>query len=296
MEPSKLKDYQYYPSSPQEQWLESPGMRLHYLKWNEGKKPLIGLHGLASSAQWYTRLSKYLTDFSLIAPDQRGHGKSSQSNTGYDWATMSTDIINLLNHNNLQNIPLIGHSWGGHVASNISALFPDRVSHLIMVDGGFQDGHLLPNPSWEGFRSRFSPRDVSGKRKDFIEKMRYQLRDCWDTDLEETVLSMVYEDDEGEIRDILHPDNHRQILQTMWDTPPSVTLSQIQCPTLIVAAGPQSDRANTEFARLREIMVSAAESIIPTCEVTWIPDTIHDIGYHKPDLLASIIEDFIRNN
>ena len=76
----------------------------------------------------------------------------------------------------------------------------------------------------------------------------------------------------------------------------SVTLPEVTCPTLIVAAGPQPDRANTEFARLREIMVSAAESIIPNCEVIWIADTIHDIGYHKPALLASIIEEFIRNN
>ena len=281
---------------PEDKWLESADMQVHYMKWQNKKPPIIGLHGLASSAQWYNRLSGYLQDFSLIAPDQRGHGKSYQATTGYDWPTLSKDIVNLLDHESLNNIPLIGHSWGGHVASNISALFPSRVSHLIMVDGGFQDGHLLPNPSWETFKSRFSPRDVSGKRTQFIERMQYQLRECWDTDLEETVLSMVYEDDAQEIKDILHPDNHAQILRTMWETPPSVTLPEVTCPTLIVAAGPQPDRANTEFARLREIMVSAAESIIPDCEVIWIADTIHDIGYHKPALLASIIEEFIRNN
>ena len=291
-----MQSHLNFPLPPQEKWLESPDMRLHYLQWHKEAKPLIGLHGLASSAQWYSRLSNYLQDFSLIAPDQRGHGKSYQADKGYDWNTLSADIINLLDYNDLQKVPLIGHSWGGHVASNISALYPARVSHLILVDGGFQDGHLLPNPNWENFKSRYSPRNVSGKRTEFIERIQYQLRECWGTDLEETVLSMVYEDDSGEIKDILHPDNHAQILQTMWNTPPSVTLPQVQCPTLIVAAGPQPDRANTEFAHLREIMVSAAESIISNCKVIWIPDTIHDIGYHKPDLLASIIEEFIVSN
>ena len=291
-----MQNHTNFTLSPEDKWLESADMKVHYLEWHTDRTPAIGLHGLASSAQWYSRLSHYLQDFSLIAPDQRGHGKSYQATTGYDWRTLSADIVNLLDHKSIQKIPIIGHSWGGHVASNISAMFPDRVSHLIMIDGGFQDGHLLPNASWDTFKSRFSPRDVSGNRTQFIERMQYQLRECWDTDLQETVLSMVYEDDSGEIKDILHPDNHAQILQTMWNTPPSVTLPEVQCPTLIIAAGPQPDRANTEFARLREIMVSSAESIIPNCSVTWIPDTIHDIGYHKPDLLASVIEEFIRTN
>lgn len=79
----------------------------------------------------------------------------------------------------------------------------------------------------------------------------------------------------------------------MWDEPPSLVLPQIQCPTLLVPAGPRPDRANSEFARMREGMVEAAHQIIRDCRVQWIPDTIHDIGYHKPQELAQAIREFL---
>ena len=188
---------------------------------------------------------------------------------------------------------VLGHSWGGHVASNLAARFPHRVSRLVMIDGGFQDGHLLPEATWENFQRRFRPRDVSGTKTEWLERLREQLADCWGEDLEQTVLSMVFEDDLGQLRDILHPDHHAQVLETMWAEPPSQVLPRLQCPTLVVPAGPRPQQANSEFARMREVMVAAAGRIIPNCAVQWIPETMHDIGYHKPDELAGLIRQFL---
>ena len=40
-------------------------------------------------------------------------------------------------------------------------------------------------------------------------------------------------------------------------------------------------------------MVAEALKITRNCIVKWIPDTIHDIGYHKPDELAQVVREFI---
>ena len=104
---------------------------------------------------------------------------------------------------------------------------------------------------------------------------------------------MVYEDEEGQIQDILRPANHAQVLEAMWGEPPSVTLPQIACPTLIVPAGPRPDRAGSEFNRTKQVMVEAAARAVPSNRVRWIPETIHDIGYHKPDELAQAIREFL---
>ena len=283
-----------YTESPEEKWLDIADMSVHYLSWEIGGDPIIALHGLASSSQWYMRLARHMQEpYKIIAPDQRGHGETSQISTGFDWDTLSADIISLMDYERIDKATIIGHSWGGHVASNVAAKYPDRISNLILIDGGFQDGHLLPNSSWDVFRHRFAPRDVSGNRKQFLDRMKSNLSLCWDEDLQETVLSMVYEDTNGAIHDRLRPDNHSQLLWTMWSEPPSVVLPHIQCPTLIVAAGPRPDRSNSEFARMREVMVTAASNSILNCEVIWIPDTIHDIGYHKPDVLANVIKEFL---
>jgi len=267
---------------------------VRYLSWHNEGKPIIALHGLASSSQWYMRLASHMKQsYKILAPDQRGHGETSQISSGFDWDTLSSDIISLMDYEHIDKAVIVGHSWGGHVASNVAAKYSNRVSHLIMIDGGFQDGHLLPNSSWDVFRHRFAPRDVSGNRQQFLERMKSNLSMCWDEDLEETVLSMVYEDSHGTIQDRLRPDNHSQLLRTMWEEPPSVVLPQIICPTLIVAAGPLPDRANSEFARMREVMITAASKALPNGEVHWVPDTIHDIGYHKPSVLANVITEFL---
>ena len=105
---------------------------------------------------------------------------------------------------------------------------------------------------------------------------------------------MVYERD-GQIYDILRPENQAQVIRAMWDDPASNAWPRIKCPSLIVPAGPPANRANTEFALNRKRMVNLAAEGIPNCRVNWIPETIHDIGYHKPQELARVILRFIED-
>ena len=39
--------------------------------------------------------------------------------------------------------------------------------------------------------------------------------------------------------------------------------------------------------------MAAAEAALLNGRVHWIPDTIHDIGYHKPGELAGVIREFL---
>lgn len=279
------------------------GLEFHYLEWGgdgdgdtdtDGRTPLLALHGLASSGHWYRRVAPYLAgDYRIIAPDQRGHGQTTAAPSGYDWQTLAQDAVALLDYLGIGRIPVLGHSWGGHVASNLAARFPERVSRLVLIDGGFQDGGLLPNPTWEAFRQRLAPRRVAGTRAEYLETLRANLSFCWDEDLAEIALTMVYEGADGQLRDILRPENHAQVLQTMWNEPPSVILPQVAAPTLIIAAGPRPERADSEFSRQRELMAAAAEKALLNGRAHWIANTIHDIGYDKPAELAGVIRAFL---
>ena len=285
-------------SAPTEHYAAIGELQVRYLKWQPsgevGGVPILALHGLASSANWYERLAARLSrNHSIAAPDQRGHGQTTQAASGYDWQTLAADAIRVLDHLGLEQAAVLGHSWGGNVAINVAARFPERVSKLVMIDGGFLDGHLLPDASWEVFQNRYAPRNVSGTQREFLDRISQQLGDCWGDDLERIVLTMVYEDEEGQIQDILRPPNHAQVLEAMWGEPPSVTLPNIQCPTLIVPAGPRPDRAGSSFNVTKTVMVEAATKAVPDNRVHWIPETIHDIGYHKPDELAAVIEEFL---
>lgn len=282
-------------SNPVEGWAEVRDLRMRYLDWGGEGTPVLALHGLASSAHWYDIVAPLLRDrFRIVAPDQRGHGQTTQANDGYDWHSVASDAVGLLDVLGIEEAIVFGHSWGGNVAVGTAAHYPERVNALVMIDGGFFSPQMLPGASWEAFSQRLAPRNVSGTRAEFLARISGQLAMCWNNEVERIVQTMVYERD-GQIYDILRPENQAQVIRAMWDDPASNAWPRIKCPSLIVPAGPPADRANTEFALNRKRMVNLAAEGIPNCRVNWIPETIHDIGYHKPQELAQVILRFLED-
>ena len=279
--------------APTEAWADVRDLRMRYLDWGGDGPLLLALHGLASSGHWYDLVAPLLRDrFRIIAPDQRGHGQTTNAPTGYDWHSLSDDLAALLDLLEAPEVFVIGHSWGGHVSSNFAAHYPQRVKRQVMIDGGFLDGRLFPEPTWEGFSTRLSPRNVSGGREEFLDRLRTQMAAFWNRDIERIVQTMVYEDENGMIQDILRPENQAQVIRAMWDDPCSKTLLLVECPTLMVPAGPMPDRANSEYSQMRQRMVAAAAAALPNGRVRWIMETVHDIGYDKPEELAAVIAEF----
>ena len=278
---------------PVEGWAEVRSLRMRYLDWGGGGAPVLALHGLASSAHWYDLLAPFLCErFRIVAPDQRGHGRTTQAGDGYDWPSLASDAVGLLDVLGIEQAVLFGHSWGGNVAVGMAAYFPERVKALVLIDGGFVGPQMVPGGTWEDFSRRFAPRDVSGTRSEFLARIRGQLEVCWNREVERIVQTMVFERD-GQIYDILRSGNQAQVLRAMWDDPTSEYWPRIGCPTLIVPAGSGLPETDSEFDRDRRRLVKLAADAIPGCRVHWIPDTIHDIGYHKPQELAQAILEFI---
>ena len=172
----------------------------------------------------------------------------------------------------------------------------DRITSLVMIEGGFFSPMIMPGATWEQFQARLAPRDISGTREAYLARMKSSLSMCWSDDVARILLTMVNEDEHGQMNDILRPEHHAQVIRAMWDDPASETWPHIACPTLIVAAGPMPDRADTDFAVMRRKMVEMANKSIADCRVTWIPETIHDIGWHKPDELAGAIKGFLNGD
>ncbi|MCH8898406.1 MAG: alpha/beta hydrolase, partial [Chloroflexi bacterium] len=238
---------------PTENWADLANIRVRFLDWGGAGTPVLALHGLASSAHWYDLVAPLLNDrFRIIAPDQRGHGQTTQATTGYDWQSLASDAADLMDHLGLERAAVLGHSWGCNVAINLAAKFPQRVAALVMIDGGLAGGRArtgaASDGSWEEFRARIRPRDVSGTRADFLDRLRDQLSFCWNDDIERIVQTMVYEDENGQMHDILRPENHVQVMKAMYDEPTSMVWPQVVCPTLLVPAGPRPDRAGTDNA------------------------------------------------
>ena len=278
---------------PVENWTTIRDLQVRYLDWGGDGPPVMLMHGLASSAHWYELVAVHLrSKYRIFAADARGHGQTTQADNGYDWQTLAEDAVGLMDHLGVTRAAVFGHSWGATVALNVAARFPDRVSGLGLIDGGTSAPSGSREP-WETVRARVRPRDVSGTREQFLDRLRKQLHFCWNDQVERIVQTMVYEDGGGQIQDILRPENHIQVMRAMWEEPAFGFYAKVACPTMIIPAGPRSGQEQSQRAAQKRERVAAAEAAIEGSQVRWIEDTVHDIGYHRPEELARLMDEFM---
>ncbi|SVB80829.1 uncharacterized protein METZ01_LOCUS233683, partial [marine metagenome] len=144
-------------SEPSECWADIGDLRVRYLDWGGQGKPAVLLHGLASSANWYDLVSPHLRNhYRIISPDQRGHGQTTQAPDGYDWGTLTQDVVGLMDLLDIPKAAGFGHSWGATVALNVAARAQDRVTALGLIDGGTSRGSGVKE-NWEDVKTRARP-------------------------------------------------------------------------------------------------------------------------------------------
>jgi len=97
-------------------------------------RPLVILHGLFGMLDnWQSLGKKFAENFEVHLIDQRNHGKSFHHND-CSFELMAEDLRIYIEHHNLSNVYIIGHSMGGKVAMFYSVKNHKKVEKLIVVD------------------------------------------------------------------------------------------------------------------------------------------------------------------
>jgi pimeloyl-ACP methyl ester carboxylesterase len=80
--------------------------------------------------------------YNSLAPDLRGHGFSDMQKEKkfYDWPVFSSDICQIAKKENLKNFLLAGYCFGGSVALDFAAAYPDFAKGLVLIS----TNHLNP--------------------------------------------------------------------------------------------------------------------------------------------------------
>jgi len=108
-------------------------MILHSKILGEGK-PLLVLHGyFGMSDNWKTLGNQFAKDFQVHLIDQRNHGRSFHTDE-FNYEVLVNDLYKYIQHHQLENIAIIGHSMGGKSAMLFSVTYPELVDKLIVVD------------------------------------------------------------------------------------------------------------------------------------------------------------------
>ncbi|GAA2249675.1 alpha/beta hydrolase [Herbiconiux moechotypicola] len=92
----------------------SDGTEIYYIDQGAGS-PVVLSHGWPLSSDAWQREVKLIADagYRAIAHDRRGHGRSSKTYAGNDMDTYARDLAELIEHLDLHDVVLIGHSTGG---------------------------------------------------------------------------------------------------------------------------------------------------------------------------------------
>ncbi|AKG20312.1 alpha/beta fold hydrolase [Calothrix sp. 336/3] len=120
---------------PLRQTLSTPDIQLSYLEWNQGKEPLLLLHGMADHALVWSSLGNHLaSDYHIIAPDLRGHGESSKPEQGYSFEMAIADLEMLMDTVGFSSAHILSHSWSAKLSTIWARKNPQRFRSLVIVD------------------------------------------------------------------------------------------------------------------------------------------------------------------
>ncbi|WP_395515860.1 alpha/beta fold hydrolase [Pseudorhizobium flavum] len=114
------------------------GTQIFYKDWgSKDAQPVVFHHGWPlSSDDWDAQMLFFLgKGYRVIAHDRRGHGRSSQTDTGNEMDTYAADVAALVSHLDLRNALHVGHSTGGGEVARYVARYGGngRVAKAVLV-------------------------------------------------------------------------------------------------------------------------------------------------------------------
>jgi non-heme chloroperoxidase len=113
----------------------SSDIEIHYEDHGAGQ-PVVLIHGYPLSGRAWDKQVPVLLEagYRVITYDRRGFGQSSQPVTGYDYNTFAADLSMLMDHLDLHDAVLVGHSMGtGEVTRYLSRYGSARVAKGVLV-------------------------------------------------------------------------------------------------------------------------------------------------------------------
>ena len=283
--------------TPKDCYIDLRGLPFHYRDWGGDGRPVLLLHGLASTSHIWDLVAPLLAaDFRVVALDQRGHGWSAQVEDGFDFATVSGDAAALIAALGWERPVIVGHSWGADVALELAAAQPGLAAGLIFVDGGTIEPSARPGWTREQAREDMAPPIFTGFTPEMMRE-RVMSGGRFGPNPAEAVVEAVLANfrilDDGTIQANLRRENHLRIIDSLWDHKPSQLYPTLQCPALMLPARQSAPDAHDRRFR-REESIAKAESLLPVSKTVWLEDSIHDVPLQRPELVAETIREHIQ--
>ncbi len=114
--------------------VEIDGLEMYYEAEGMGE-PLLLLHGgTGSHEDWvYAGRDHLVLEYTVIAPDARGHGRTNNPQTTITHRQCALDTLALLDRLGIRKCRAIGLSMGGNILLHMATMQPERIEAMVLV-------------------------------------------------------------------------------------------------------------------------------------------------------------------
>jgi pimeloyl-ACP methyl ester carboxylesterase len=291
----------------QSQYAQVNGIRLHYVSVGQGRL-IMFVHGFPEFwYEWEKQLVEFGQDYQAVAPDMRGFNLSSKPSEveQYHVNDLIEDLRALTRHLGHETCIMVAHDWGGAVAWSAALRQPEMLEKLIIINSPHPAvfaRELLNNPEQQeasqymlmlrsaGAEGVLSENNFAalmallmqfGSKWEMSEETRSKYIQAWSQpgaltgSLNYYRASPLYpptsKSDEDQINSILN-------LPT--------EMFNVKVPTLVIWG--EQDQA------LLTGNLDGLAEYVEDLTVKRIPDGTHWVIHEKPELVNSLIRDFIK--
>jgi pimeloyl-ACP methyl ester carboxylesterase len=123
------------------------GASIFYETFGSGP-PVLVLHGgLGSLVDMRRQIELLAPTHRVIAPDSRGHGRSTDTRATLTYDLMARDTVALMDQLGIGKADIVGWSDGAIIGLALAIQDPDRVRRLVAISANFDPAGLIEAPA-----------------------------------------------------------------------------------------------------------------------------------------------------
>ena len=254
------------------------GLDIAYERVGQGP-PLVFAHGGAEDSRvWQPQLTALADEFTVVAWDEPGAGRSSHVPPNFGLAEYANCLAALIEEVALGPAHVAGHSWGGTVVLELYRHHPGLVATLTLAD------------TYAGWKGSLAEEEVRAR----VESGRRMLA-APAAEFDPTLPGLFADDPPAELVPLLEgmsadvrPESFRVALALMAETDQRDLLPRISVPTLLVW-GEQDVRSPLGVAH-------QFEQAIPDAQLVVIPGAGHLSNAERPGAFNDAVREFCRTH
>jgi poly(3-hydroxyoctanoate) depolymerase len=126
-------------------FVRAGGLRLRVGRYGTGR-PLLLITGIGAHLEMWAPFARHADGLELIGFDAPGTGLSQRPRLPMRMSGLADAVLRLMDESGLDEVDVLGYSWGGGLAQELARRAPDRVRRLVLCATAPGLGGTPPRP------------------------------------------------------------------------------------------------------------------------------------------------------